>query len=149
MQFQNINNSSYTSESSTLNILYYADVFKSVFQSDFGTDSFSLKESTSLKNLAEETQNLSINDLNLNLFIEVSPDTASEVFQIIENIKNHWLARNIIIILFLTEENDSITTKHRPGQSWRTRCVRQSTLLLVSVSTPNNSVRSFPSIPTA
>ena len=111
MQFQNINHSTYSTESSALNILYYADLFKSELQSDFISDSCIIKESESLKSLSDETQSFSINDLNTNILIEVNPENASEVFQVIENLKNHWLTRNIIVILLLTESNPNITKR--------------------------------------
>ncbi len=108
MQFQNINHSTYSTESSALNILYYADLFKSELLSDFKSGSCIIKESENLKSLSDETQSFSINDLNTNILIEINPENISEVFQIIESLKNHWLTRNIIIILLLTENNPSI-----------------------------------------
>lgn len=111
MEFQNINHNTYTTESSVLKVIYYAEGFKEELESSFENGLYSVKEFNSIKTLTEETQSFSINDLNNNLLIEISPENTNEVFQIVENLKNHWLTRNIIIILLLTESNQAITRR--------------------------------------
>lgn len=112
MQFSNINRSDYTSQKSVLNILYYTNVYSKEFTASFTGESYHLRQAESLKKLQEAVEQLlSANDADTNIFIEVSSDNASEVFNIVEILKHNWLTRSVIIIFILTEKNPSITKK--------------------------------------
>lgn len=111
MEFQNINSNTYSVEKAVLNIVFYAENFRSELKSTLENGPYIVRECESIKSLSEETHAFSINDLNNHLLIEVTPENTNDVFNVIETLKNHWLTRNIIIILLLTEENIHITKR--------------------------------------
>ncbi|MFD1630747.1 sugar transferase [Pseudopedobacter beijingensis] len=111
MQFENIHSPNYSAENSVLSVFYYAENYQHNIEDDFPAELYSLKKFDSIKSLQEASQNLSIDELNTNILIEVNQETQHEVFQLVDSLKSNWLTRNIIVIFLLTEKDPAIVKK--------------------------------------
>ncbi len=111
MQFSNINSPDYVAEKSVLNILYCVSTYNADLLTHFNTSTYQLKGVEDVKALQEITHNLSINELDTNILIEVNSENSSDAFALVESLKSNWLTRNIIIIFLLTEKSQAITEK--------------------------------------
>src|SRR5690606_35208797 len=98
MQFQKLNASSQSSLLSKIDILCYADVYKKEIVETFVETEYSLNFVNDLMELQEAIQQLSINQLNTTLLLEINAGNQIGAEEIVAQLKKNWLTRNLLVI---------------------------------------------------
>lgn len=109
MQFQKLNASSQSNILSKLDILSYANVYKDEIINTFSELNYNLNFANDIKDLQQRIQQLSINQLNTILLLEVNLDNQSSLEELVKSLKMNWLTRNLIVIFLSAEENITVS----------------------------------------
>lgn len=113
MQFTNVNVEDHFKSHSAVNILYYGSNFKEGIEKLFAETEFIITQASSLTELKRATQNLSFEDINTIILVEVATSKFEEIQAYILSLKKNFLTKNLITIFLLTEANPSIVQKAR------------------------------------
>ncbi len=111
MQFSNVNVEDHFKSNSAANILYYGSNFDDGINSMFADTEFTIIKAKSLNALKNLTQNLSFDDLNTTIILEVSPERFEDIQQYVLSLKSNLITKNLITIFLLTEGSSMIVKK--------------------------------------
>jgi len=109
MQFQKLSASSPSNLLSKIDILSYADVYKSEIIETFGETEYNLNFASDLRDLHQMIQQLSINQLNTTLLLEINSENQAVAEELVKSLKKNWLTRNLIVIFLSSEENPTVS----------------------------------------
>jgi lipopolysaccharide/colanic/teichoic acid biosynthesis glycosyltransferase len=108
---ENTDTSIFSANQSRFNIIYYANEYENDIIETFGHDGGSLRKASSYAEIFEVVNKLTVYELDVSILLEVTPSATNEVFSLVEQLKQNWLSRNIVIIFLLTEKDAAITKK--------------------------------------
>lgn len=97
--------------SSKFSIIYFADKYQDGIANSFSSTDDSYKKATSFDDLYNIVNKLTVYELNVSIFLEVSPETANDAFILVDALKKNWLSRNLVIIFLLTEKDAELTKR--------------------------------------
>ena len=111
MQFTNVNVEDHFKSTSAVNILYYGASFKEGIEKLFSESEFAIKQADSLTDLKKHTQNLSFDDINTIILMEVEPSKFDEIQVYVLSLKKNFITKNLITIFLLTEPSPLVVKK--------------------------------------
>ncbi|RZK37602.1 MAG: sugar transferase [Pedobacter sp.] len=108
---ENSNTSIFGANQSRFNIIYYADQYNDQLVNTFSADGGNLRKANSYSEIYEIVNSLTVYELDVSVLVEVTPNTVSEAFSLVEQLKKNWLSTSLVIIFLLTEEDAGVTKK--------------------------------------
>lgn len=108
---ENTDNSAVNSNQLHFNIIYYTDKYQSEFYNTFNSNGNNLKRANTYNELLDIVSKLTVFELDVNIIIEVNNLNSDDAFHLVNELKENWLSRNLIIIFILTDKNDYISSK--------------------------------------
>lgn len=109
MQFEKFNDSAKVNTQSKIDIIYFADLYKDKIIEVFTESEYNLKFVEDIKLLQQIAQNLSINQLNTSILLEINTENQAAAEEFVKVLKSNWLTRNLIVIFLVSEDNPTIS----------------------------------------
>ncbi|TCC93961.1 sugar transferase [Pedobacter frigiditerrae] len=107
---ENTDTSVFSANQSRFNIIYYANEYENDITETFGSNGGNLRKTNSYVEIFEVVNKLTVYELDVSILLEVTPSATNDAFNLVEQLKQNWLSRNIVIIFLLTEK-ETLTTK--------------------------------------
>ncbi|WP_316770615.1 sugar transferase [Pedobacter frigiditerrae] len=108
---ENTDTSIFSANQSRFNIIYYANEYENDITETFGLNGGNLRKANSYAEIFEVVNKLTVYELDVSILLEVTPTATNDAFNLVEQLKQNWLSRNIVIIFLLTEKDASVTKK--------------------------------------
>jgi lipopolysaccharide/colanic/teichoic acid biosynthesis glycosyltransferase len=111
MQFPNINVENNPSSSTTVNIIYYANIFEQGLIDTFTSPEFYIKKAESFQDLKHFSHVVSTSDHGSVIIIEVDIDKFIETEEYINSLKTNFFTKSFTTIFLLNKPNKLYTNK--------------------------------------
>lgn len=101
----------FSANQSRFNVIYYANEYENNITETFGSNGGNLRKVNSYTEIFDVVNKLTVYELDVSIFLEVTPSTSNDAFNLVEQLKQNWLSRNIVIVFLLTEKDINITQR--------------------------------------
>jgi len=108
---ENTEPSIFGANQSRFNIIYYANQYDQDLVETFGVQGGNLRKANNYTEIYDIVNTLTVYELDVSILLEVTPETTSEAFNLVEQLKKNWLSRSLVIIFLLTESDSDTTSK--------------------------------------
>ncbi|RZJ62966.1 MAG: sugar transferase, partial [Flavobacterium sp.] len=109
MQFEKLDDSAKVISQSKIDIICCADAYRDDISSTFSGADYHIKFVEDIKLLQQLAQNLSINQLNTCILVEVNLENQVAAEELVTILKSNWLTRNLVIIFLVAEDVPTIS----------------------------------------